>query len=204
MKIRQSFPSRKIADLPAAVQAELSALDLRLKPGARIAIGIGSRGIANLVPLARELVAFLKAKGAHPFVVPAMGSHGGATAEGQAEILAGLGITEAALGVPIVSSMDVAEIPAAGLSHALFMGRNAFESDGVVLLNRIKPHTDFHGTYESGLVKMSVVGLGNHAQAKIMHGLGVGGLAGSDSRGRQGGLRHRQDPFRPGRGRRRP
>ena len=176
MKIRQSFPSRKIADLPAAVQAELSALDLRLKPGARIAIGIGSRGIANLVPLAKELVAFLKAKGALPFVVPAMGSHGGATAEGQTEILAGLGITEAAMGVPIVSSMDVAEIPAAGLSHALFMGRNAFESDGVVLLNRIKPHTDFHGTYESGLVKMSVVGLGNHAQAKIMHGLGVGGL----------------------------
>lgn len=176
MKIRQSFPSRKIADLPAAVQAELSALDLRLKPGARIAIGIGSRGIANLVPLARELIAFLKAKGAHPFVVPAMGSHGGATSEGQAEILAGLGITEAVLGVPIVSSIDVAEIPAAGLSHNLFMGRNAFEADGVVLLNRIKPHTDFHGTYESGLVKMGVVGLGNHAQAKIMHGLGVGGL----------------------------
>ncbi len=176
MKIRQSFPSRKIADLPAAVQAELSALDLRLKPGARIAIGIGSRGIANLVPLAKELIAFLKAKGALPFVVPAMGSHGGATAEGQAEILAGLGVTEAALGVPIVSSMDVAGIPARGLSHGLFMGRNAFESDGVVLLNRIKPHTDFHGTYESGLVKMSVVGLGNHEQAKIMHGLGVGGL----------------------------
>jgi hypothetical protein len=176
MKIRQSFPSRKIADLPEAVRKELSALDLRLKPGARIAIGIGSRGIANLVPLAQELIAFLKAKGALPFVVPAMGSHGGATAEGQAEILAGLGITQAALGVPIVSSMDVAEIPAPGLSHGLFMGRNAFESDGVVLLNRIKPHTDFHGTYESGLVKMSVVGLGNHQQAKIMHGLGVGGL----------------------------
>lgn len=176
MRIRQSFPSRKIADLPAAVQAELSALDLRLKPGARIAIGIGSRGIANLVPLAKELIAFLKAKGALPFVVPAMGSHGGATAEGQAEILAGLGVTEAALGVPIVSSMDVAGIPARGLSHGLFMGRNAFESDGVVLLNRIKPHTDFHGIYESGLVKMSVVGLGNHEQAKIMHGLGVGGL----------------------------
>jgi hypothetical protein len=176
MKIRQSFPSRKIADLSDAVRRELSALDLRLKPGARIAIGIGSRGIANLAPLAKELIAFLKAKGAQPFVVPAMGSHGGATAEGQAEILAGLGITEAVLGVPIVSSMEVAEIPAPGLSHKLFMGRNAFAADGVVLLNRIKPHTDFHGPYESGLVKMSVVGLGNHEQAKIMHGLGVGGL----------------------------
>jgi hypothetical protein len=176
VRIRQTFPSRKIDDLPAEIRRELSALDLRLKPGARIAIGIGSRGIANLVTLARELVAYLKAQGAHPFVVPAMGSHGGANAAGQAEILAGLGITAEALGVPIVSAMDVAEIPAKGLSHKLFMGKNAFEADGVVLLNRIKPHTDFHSTYESGLVKMSVVGLGNHEQAKIMHGLGVRGL----------------------------
>jgi hypothetical protein len=176
VKIRQTFPSRKIGNLPEAIRAELSALDLALKPGARIAIGIGSRGIANLTVLARELIAFLKGLGAQPFVVPAMGSHGGATAAGQAEILAGLGITAAALGVPIVSSMDVTEIPAKGLSHKLYMGKNAFEADGVVLLNRIKPHTDFHSTYESGLVKMSVVGLGNHEQAKIMHGLGVGGL----------------------------
>lgn len=176
VRIRQTFPSRKIANLPEAVRAELSALGLSLKPGARIAIGIGSRGIANLTVLARELIAFLKGLGAQPFVVPAMGSHGGATAAGQAEILAGLGITAAALGVPIISSMDVAEIPAKGLSHKLYMGKNAYEADGVVLLNRIKPHTDFHSTYESGLVKMSVVGLGNHEQAKIMHGLGVGGL----------------------------
>ena len=176
VKIRQRFPSQKIGDLHGEIRRELAGLDLRLKPGARIAVGIGSRGIANLVTLARELIAFLKAKGAQPFVVPAMGSHGGATAEGQADILAGLGITEAALGVPVVSSMDVSEIPARGLEHKLHMGRNAFESDGVVLLNRIKPHTDFHSTYESGLVKMSVVGLGNHEQAKIMHGLGVRGL----------------------------
>ncbi len=176
MRIRQAFPSRKIGNLPEAVRGELFALNLQVKPGARIAIGIGSRGIANLQSLARELIGFLKGLGASPFVVPAMGSHGGATAEGQAEILAGLGITEANLGVPIVSSMDVVEIPAPSLSHKLFMGRNAFEADGLVLLNRIKPHTDFHSTYESGLVKMSVVGLGNHEQAKIMHGLGVGGL----------------------------
>jgi hypothetical protein len=176
MRIRQHFPSQRIADLPGAVRRELASLDLRLEPGTRIAVGIGSRGIANLVVLARELVDFLKAQGARPFVVPAMGSHGGATAEGQADMLAGLGITEAALGAPIVSSMEVAEIPAPGLSHPLYMGRNAFEADGVVLLNRIKPHTDFHGPYESGLVKMSVVGLGNHEQAKVMHGLGVRGL----------------------------
>lgn len=176
VKIRQHFPSQAIKDLPAAVRNELAGLDLRLKPGARIAVGLGSRGIANLVTLARELVDFLKSKGAQPFVVPAMGSHGGATAQGQAEMLTGLGLTEAALGVPVVSAMDVTEIPAPGLEHKLFMGRNAFVADGVVLLNRIKPHTDFHSTYESGLVKMSVVGLGNHEQAKIMHGLGVRGL----------------------------
>jgi hypothetical protein len=176
MRIRQHFPSQRIADLPGAVRRELASLDIRLEPGARIAVGIGSRGIANLVVLARELVDFLKARGARPFVVPAMGSHGGATDEGQADMLAGLGITEAAMGVPIVSSMEVVEIPAPGLSHPLYMGRNAFEADGVVLLNRIKPHTDFHGPYESGLVKMSVVGLGNHEQAKVMHGLGVRGL----------------------------
>lgn len=176
MRIRQRLASRKIGDLPGEIRRELSDLDLQLKPGARIAVGIGSRGISNLATLSRELIGYLKSRGARPFVVPAMGSHGGATAEGQAEILAGLGITEATLGVPIVSSMDVVEVPAQGLSHKLFMGRNAFEADGVVLLNRIKPHTDFHAAYESGLVKMSVVGLGNHEQAKIMHGLGVRGL----------------------------
>lgn len=176
MKIRQNFASKKIENIAEVVQRELAALDLKLKPGARIAIGIGSRGLSNKVLLAQSLVQFLKGLGAEPFVVPAMGSHGGATAEGQKEILEGLGITEAALGVPVLSSMDVVEVPTSRLTHKLYMGRNAFEADGVVLLNRIKPHTDFHSTYESGLVKMSVVGLGNHEQAKIMHGLGVRGL----------------------------
>ncbi len=176
VKIRQTFASQKIENIAETIQRELSALDLKVKPGARIAIGIGSRGLSNKVLLAKGLVQFLKGLGAQPFVVPAMGSHGGATAEGQKEILAGLGITEEALGVPVLSSMDVVEIPTSQLSHKLFMGRNAFEADGIVLLNRIKPHTDFHSTYESGLVKMSVVGLGNHEQAKIMHGLGVRGL----------------------------
>jgi Domain of unknown function (DUF362) len=175
-KIRQTFASQKIEDIPGAIRKELAALKLQVKPGARIAIGIGSRGLANNVTLAKGLVDFLKGLGAKPFVVPAMGSHGGATAEGQTEILDGLGIHEANLGVPVVSSMDVVEIPTSTLSHKLYMGRNAYEADGVVLLNRIKPHTDFHSTYESGLVKMSVVGLGNHEQAKIMHGLGVRGL----------------------------
>lgn len=181
-KVRQHLVSQPIADLDAVLRAELSSLDLRLKPGARIAIGIGSRGISNRVQIAKGLIDYLKGLGAVPFVVPAMGSHGGATAAGQKEILEGLGLTEAALGVPIISDMAVVEVAArdgAGmpkLSHKLFMGKTAFEADGVILFNRIKPHTDFHSTYESGLVKMSVVGLGNHEQAKIMHGLGVPGL----------------------------
>lgn len=179
-KIRQHLVSKPIADLDATLRAELKALQLQVKPGARIAIGIGSRGISNRVQIAKGLIDFLKELGAVPFVVPAMGSHGGATAAGQKEILEGLGLTEAALGAPILSDMAVIEVPFSGngqpLSHKLYMGKTAFEADGVILFNRIKPHTDFHSTYESGLVKMSVVGLGNHEQAKIMHGLGVPGL----------------------------
>jgi hypothetical protein len=176
VKIRQGLVSQPLANLNESLRAELANLHLQVKPGARIAIGIGSRGIANRVAIAKGLIDYLKELGASPFVVPAMGSHGGATAEGQSEILAGLGLTEATLGAPIVSDMAVVEIPTATLSHRLYMGKNAFEADGVILFNRIKPHTDFHSTYESGLVKMSVVGLGNHEQAKIMHGLGVRGL----------------------------
>ena len=175
-KIRQTFSSQKIENLPEEIHRELSGLDLKLKPGAQIAIAIGSRGISNLPLIVKSLIQFLKSRGAEPFIVPAMGSHGSATAEGQAEVLAGLGITESALGIPVLSSMDVVELTAHNLSHKLYMGRNAFESDGVVLLNRIKPHTDFRSVHESGLVKMSVVGIGNHEQAKIMHGLGVRGL----------------------------
>jgi hypothetical protein len=105
-----------------------------------------------------------------------MGSHGGATAEGQARILAGYGISEETVGVPVVSSMEVVSLPAGGLDNKIFMDRAAYEADGVVLVNRIKPHTDFHGDYESGLVKMAVIGLGKHAAAAELHSFGANGL----------------------------
>src|SRR5207253_1433610 len=111
-----------------------------------------------------------------PFIIPAMGSHGGATAEGQAQLLASYGVTEREMGCPIRSSMEVVQLPSEGLEHALYMDRHAFAADGIVLINRIKPHTDFHGQYESGLVKMSVIGLGKERQAFAIHDFGVHGL----------------------------
>jgi hypothetical protein len=146
-------------------------------PGARIAIAAGSRGIANLVEILRATAEAVRGLGGEPFLVPAMGSHGGATAEGQVELLSGLGVTERAVGCPIRSSMEVVEVPGTGTSeYRVYMDHLAFESDGVIVVNRIKPHTDFHGRYESGLVKMAVIGLGKRAQAEEMHRWGVRGL----------------------------
>ncbi len=141
-----------------------------------VAIAVGSRGIANLAKIVQVTVTSVKQFGLSPFIVPAMGSHGGATAEGQASVLASYGITEAAVGCPVRSSMEVVQLPSEGLPHALYMDRWAAEADGIILINRIKPHTDFHGTYESGLVKMAVIGLGKERQAVAIHDFGVHGL----------------------------
>lgn len=141
-----------------------------------IAVAVGSRGIANLARIVKQTVATLKDFGLAPFIVPAMGSHGGATAEGQKQVLESYGVTESAAGCPIRSSMEVVQLPSEGLPHPLFMDRHAFEADGIILINRIKPHTDFHGLYESGLVKMAVIGLGKERQAVAMHDYGVPGL----------------------------
>ena len=147
-----------------------------VKPGARIAVAAGSRGIANVAEITIAVVHLLKELGAKPFIIPAMGSHGGATGPGQAAVLASYGITEASAGCPILSSMDVIELDSSGLEHSLFLDAHAAGADGIVLINRIKPHTDFHGRYESGLAKMSVIGLGKRRQAETMHGYGVHGL----------------------------
>ncbi len=141
-----------------------------------IAVAVGSRGIANIARIVKQTVRSMRDFGLQPFIIPAMGSHGGATAEGQAQVLASYGITEREMGCPIRSSMEVVSLPSEGLPHALYMDRLAFEADGIVLINRIKPHTDFHGAYESGLVKMSVIGLGKERQAVAMHDFGVHGL----------------------------
>jgi hypothetical protein len=162
-RIRQRFPAHRLENVARAVRAEL--LPFPIRAGARIAIAVGSRGIANLTAIVGEVVAWVREHDAEPFLVPAMGSHGGATAEGQRKLLEGFGLTD------IESSMEV--VP---LGADAFMDRRAFESDGVILINRVKPHTSFHGLYESGLMKMLAVGLGKHRGAEALHRRGVAGL----------------------------
>ncbi len=174
-KIKNHFPDNSLKDVTVSIQNELQQLKGTIKTGSQIAIAVGSRGIDNLFPVVREVVIFIQQQGGNPFIVPAMGSHGGATAEGQAEVLASYGITENALGVPVVSSMETVEI-SGGLNHRIFMDKNAFHADGIILINKIKPHTDFHATYESGLVKMAVIGLGKERGAEAIHHHGVYGL----------------------------
>ncbi|MEI6148955.1 MAG: DUF2088 domain-containing protein [bacterium] len=159
-----------------AVTDELRASGVKVRPGERIAVAVGSRGMADLPVLVSQTVAWIKVQGGVPFIVPAMGSHGGATAEGQAAVLARYGITEESVGAPVRSSMDVVELPRGESDTPVYFDRLASESDGTILINRIKPHTSFHGRYESGLMKMMAVGLGKHAQALAIHALGVEGL----------------------------
>ena len=178
--VRQNFPRPKITDIESTVRDQLSVLTAKLSApissGANIAIAVGSRGIANIDRITKSVVDHLFSLGTKPFIVPAMGSHGGATAEGQTAVLETYGITEATMGCPIRSSMEVVALDHTGLKTPLYMDRHAWESDGVILINRIKPHTDFHGQFESGLVKMSVIGLGKEKQAYAMHCFGVHGL----------------------------
>lgn len=175
-KVRQRFDAPAIADVERAVAEQCNAGKLQIKPGARIAIAAGSRGIANIARITGAVAAAVKAQGGDPFIFPAMGSHGGATAEGQREILASYGISEERVGCPVLASMEVVELDNGGLELPLFMDRLAFESDGVILVNRIKPHTAFHGEFESGLVKMSVIGLGKERLASEVHRYGIHGL----------------------------
>jgi hypothetical protein len=170
--VRQNFPDRSLRDVRSAVSAELaqSAFGSRsLKPGARVAIGVGSRGITNIATIVRSVADFWKSKGAKPFIFPAMGSHGAATAAGQADVLAHYGIIEATMGCPVVSSLEVVPLGRTPEGIEAFMDRNAFESDGVMLVGRVKWHTDFAGAIESGLFKMMAIGLGKFAGAQRYH-----------------------------------
>ncbi len=175
-KVRLRFKRPFLPDVSLALKQEFDRVGPLIPAGGRIAVAVGSRGIADIAEIVKTTVGFLKEQGAAPFIVPAMGSHGGATAHGQAEVLRSYGMTESYLEAPIRSSMDTVELTRKGDHDRVFMDRHAYESDGVILINRVKPHTDYHGTYESGLVKMSVIGLGKHAQALEMHSFGVYGL----------------------------
>lgn len=177
-RFRRPLPGAAPADVGAAVERSLAAAfgaaDLA---GRRIAVGLGSRGVANYAPAARRVVDWLRRRGAQPFIVPAMGSHGGATAAGQRAVLAGWGITPQSMGAPVRATMETVELGSAGAPAVrVFMDRNAYEADAVLVVNRVKPHTDFHGPVESGLIKMAVIGLGKRAGAEAIHFHGVHGL----------------------------
>ncbi len=169
--VRQIFPDRSVRDIPGQLRKELqqSGFASRLKPGSRVALGVGSRGIANIATIVRNVVEFWKEAGMHPFLFPAMGSHGAATAEGQSDVLAHYGIHEATMGCPVVSALDVAPLGKTPEGIETFMDRNAFDSDGVFLIGRVKWHTDFQGKLESGLFKMMAIGLGKFAGAQRYH-----------------------------------
>ena len=185
-KARQKFPKDRVPDIPDAVRETLSnrgCLD-KIRPGMRVAIAVGSRGIANLQSMVATLVLSLKGAGAEPFIVPAMGSHGGATAGGQEEMLATFGITEAACGAPVRSSMEVKQIGettamADGIAvpFPVYMDALALAADAVIPVVRVKPHTAFRGPVESGICKMLVIGLGKHLGALTYHRYGLAPFA---------------------------
>jgi hypothetical protein len=179
-RIRQKFPRPVLEDIPAVVREQLKKEGIldRVKKGDRVAITAGSRGIANIAVIIREIVSSLKEVGAHPFIIPTMGSHGGATAQGQVEVLHSLGITEEAVGAPIRATMEVVQLGTTknGLP-VCFDKYAATEADATVVVGRIKPHTSFRGNYESGLAKMIVIGLGKQIGAEICHATGLANMS---------------------------
>jgi hypothetical protein len=169
--VNQKFPDRRIPDVAAEVRTQLAASSFasRLKPGARVAIGVGSRGIHNISTIVRSAVQYWKDAGMQPFLFPAMGSHGAASAAGQADVLAHYGITAASMGCPLVSRLEVVSLGKTADGIEAFMDREAYDSDGVMLIGRVKWHTDFAGKIESGLFKMMAIGLGKFAGAQRYH-----------------------------------
>ena len=178
-KVRQVFSRERIEDVPTAVRAELAKEGIvkTIKPGMCIAITGGSRGVANIAVILKEIAAFVKEQGGHPFIIPAMGSHGGATAEGQLEVLCSYGITEAFCDCPIRATMDTVQIGSTAEQHPVFIDKYAAEADGIIVVNRIKPHTCFRGPYESGLMKMMAIGLGKQKGADVCHEAGFKHMA---------------------------
>ncbi len=171
VRVRQNFPKRALDDVAASVRATLEAADWtrQVAVGSRIAIGAGSRGIQNIDVIVKATVDFWKSRDCKPFIIPVMGSHGAATAEGQADVLHHYGITEEAMGAPIVSSLDVVTVGHTPEGIEVSMDKQAFEADGVMLCSRVKWHTDFEGGLESGVHKMMAIGLGKWAGAKRYH-----------------------------------
>jgi len=179
VKVRQIFPRKKIGNISAAVRAELTKAEISgtIKPGMKIAITGGSRGVANIALILKEIAAFVKRQGGQPFIIPAMGSHGGATAEGQVEVLKSYGITEDFCECPIRATMDTLQIGVTAEQHPVFIDKYAAAADGIIVVNRVKPHTCFRGAYESGLMKMMTIGLGKQKGAEVCHEAGFKHMA---------------------------
>ena len=168
--IKQKLYSSKIKDIPAAVSSTISVLpSLMINPGETVAVAVGSRGISRIDTVVYNCVKLLKDKGLKPFIVPAMGSHGSATADGQKDILAKLGITESSMGVPVISDMEVEYIDRLPAGVKIFFSKKALNADHIVVINRIKPHTKFSTDIASGLCKMLTIGLGKAAGAAEFH-----------------------------------
>ena len=180
-QVRQIFPEDRIeADqIPEILGEKMNEEKFasQIKPGMTVAITVGSRQIANILTITKTIVDFVKEKGGKPFIVAAMGSHGGATEEGQREILKNYGVTEESMGCPVKCSMEVVKIGVNEEGMDVLIGRDAAEADGIIVNCRIKPHTCFRGPYESGIMKMMTIGLGKQAGAEVCHEAGFGQMA---------------------------
>lgn len=179
VKVRQSFERPIIEDVGSKFAEVLNGSGIleSVTSGMTIAVGVGSRGIANQPQILRLLLDEIKSRGASPFIVPAMGSHGGATASGQKNMLEGMGIAESTMGAPVRATMEVVTVGESANGLPVSVDRLAYEADGVVVINRIKPHVAFRGNYESGLMKMMAIGLGKQRGAEICHESGFGNMA---------------------------
>ncbi|RKN86696.1 lactate racemase domain-containing protein [Paenibacillus ginsengarvi] len=174
VRIRQKFDGTKVDDYLGALREELKkpgAID-SIRKGERVAVAVGSRGVAHIAEFTRLTIDAIKEAGAEPFIVPCMGSHGGATAEGQRDVLHHLGVTEEAMGAPILSSMEVVKIDEMANGLPVYVDKYAYEADAIVVINRVKPHTAFRGRIESGIMKMIAIGLGKQKGAEACHQLG--------------------------------
>jgi hypothetical protein len=171
LRVQQDFNASHVTDIPDRVAQELTKLKLgdRIKSGDTVAVTGGSRGVANIALILKSVVQELQKLGARPFVIPAMGSHGGGTAEGQRAVLEHYGITESSMGVPIKASMETSQVGETPQGIPVFVDNHALSADHIAVVNRIKPHTDFDGEIESGLSKMMVIGLGKHTGAIHYH-----------------------------------
>jgi Lactate racemase N-terminal domain len=177
-RVRQSIPQPRLDDVTATIGRLIrgSHLRERVAPGGTIAVGIGSRGVHGIDLVARTIVDTLRDMSYKPFIVAAMGSHGGATSEGQRELLAGYGVTSESMGVAVKTDMDTVVLGTNPVGLPIYFDKNAYQADGIILANRVKPHTDFRATHESGILKMLVIGLGKRDGASQVHKLGVRGL----------------------------